>query len=137
MTGYLMTGYSRNNLQLLRCSAYCTFVRNFIWWKFTYFVLLRSIPHKLLKRGHTNWVVLRYLILYCTSSASIRHPTQTRFVAHFYTIFAIPQKLRVDVQYGENRNKRICMESLLSRLVTTCLCWEVWVSSPPTSLSPS
>lgn len=85
----------RNNPHLLRNSAYCIFVRNFIWREFTYFVLLRNIPRKLLRKRHKKLVAFRYLIFHCAYSASIHKALQTIFSTHFpqqifwYTLYPI------------------------------------------------
>ena len=63
---------------LLRYSAYCTLVWNFIlnicwYWSF------RKIYWGRVK---TKWVVFRFFILYCASSASIRNASSASFVVH-------------------------------------------------------
>ena len=44
----------RSNLHILRYSAYCTLVRNFIYWKFTHFVFIRSKLQEYLRKIQTN-----------------------------------------------------------------------------------
>ena len=44
----------RSNLHILRYSAYCTLVRNFIYWKFTHFVFIRSKLQEYLRKRQTN-----------------------------------------------------------------------------------